>query len=626
MISDFSMVILIISILAIIAFLIRSFRTGLKTLIQKLYTIFASFVIIWMLALIVMKFVPPENMHLLYILDSLVYLGCAGGPTFSLLIVLTFIKDYDKFPRYFYYLLIVPVLTNIIVWTNPLHHLFYQVFSTVIDELVFGPYFYFSAVYNFICFVFSTVLMLRFAIKSNTKLYLRQAILFTTGSLLPVIVNTIAVSRVVNLSITATPISMTATILLHGFAIYRLHFLDIKPLALQRLLDWVSDCYLVTTEMGLVVNFNQPFQDVFGKNYGITEGVYLRQCVKSEDVENKTGIYNLITSIEACKKSGSGISYEQAVLTHDSKDGTKKSYYMVEITPLVVNDKIHGFVSIFKNVTKVKESMQKLQDNQARMMEQERFASLGQMVGGLAHNLKTPIMSISGSVSAVENLVRECVLSAGDADVTPEDYKEIYEEMKNWLQKVRDACAYMSDIITAIKGQAATMSGSDNVEFSIDELLKRVSLLMYHELLHHNCHLVIDHRIPEEVLLHGDINTLVQVVNNLISNAIAAQQPKGGGPIVVGVDKDETTLRLFVKDIGVGISDEIKQHLFKQMVTSKGAQGSGLGIYMSNAVIRGKFGGTMWFEDNPEGGTIFGISIPLENVNLLQRRQLRNSL
>ncbi|MHB1314158.1 MAG: histidine kinase N-terminal 7TM domain-containing protein [Christensenellales bacterium] len=624
MISDFSLVVLIVSILAIVAFLWRTLKGGTKTMIHKLYIVFSSFVIIWMLALVVMKFVPTENITLLYVLDSLMYLGVAGGPTICLLIVLTFIKDYEKFPRYYYLLLVVPVLTNIIVWTNPLHHLFYNVFSIFIDKLEFGPYFMFSAGYNFMCFVVSTVIILNFAIKSNTKLYLRQAILFSVGSVIPVIVNTMAIFQIGGLSNTATPLSMTVTILLHGLAIYRLHFLDIKPLALQRLLDWVSDCYLVTTDAGLVVNFNKPFQDVFGYNYGITEGVFLRKCVKSEDVENKTGIYNLLTSIEACRKSGSGISYEQAVMSPDKKDGSKKSYYMVEITPLIVNKKIHGFVSIFKNVTKVKESMQKLQDNQARMMEQERLASLGQMMGGLAHNLKTPIMSISGSVSAVENLVRECVLSVGDEEVRPEDYKEIYGEIDNWLQKVRDACAYMSDIISAIKGQAATMSGSDNVEFSVDELLKRVSLLMYHELLHSNCHLVIDHRLPEEVLLHGDINTLVQVINNMVSNAIDAQQPKGGGAIVVGVDKDETMLKLFIKDTGTGVSEDIKQHLFKQMITSKGAQGSGLGIYMSNAVIRGRFGGTMWFEDNPEGGTIFGISIPLEHVNLVKRKQLRN--
>ena len=72
---------------------------------------------------------------------------------------------------------------------------------------------------------------------------------------------------------------------------------------------------------------------------------------------------------------------------------------------LVEENKLGGFLAFFKDVTKVKESMQRLQDSQTKLMEQERLASLGQMVGGIAHNLKTPIMSVSGSMIAVENLV-----------------------------------------------------------------------------------------------------------------------------------------------------------------------------------------------------------------------------
>ena len=44
--------------------------------------------------------------------------------------------------------------------------------------------------------------------------------------------------------------------------------------------------------------------------------------------------------------------------------------------------------------------------------------------------------------------------------------------------------------------------------------------------------------------------------------------------------------------------------------------GTGLGLYISNAVIRGKFGGSMWMKDNPEGGSIFAVSIPLNRVEI----------
>jgi K+-sensing histidine kinase KdpD len=52
------------------------------------------------------------------------------------------------------------------------------------------------------------------------------------------------------------------------------------------------------------------------------------------------------------------------------------------------------------------------------------------------------------------------------------------------------------------------------------------------------------------------------------------------------------------------------------MITSKGTMGTGLGLYMSNAVIRGKFNGEMWGENREGGGSIFGIKIPLELVRI----------
>lgn len=70
-------------------------------------------------------------------------------------------------------------------------------------------------------------------------------------------------------------------------------------------------------------------------------------------------------------------------------------------------------------------------------------------------------MSISGSASAIEGLIDECAESLGDADVTDDDYREIYDEMRDWLTKTRDACNYMSDIISAVKGQATNANASD---------------------------------------------------------------------------------------------------------------------------------------------------------------------
>ena len=53
------------------------------------------------------------------------------------------------------------------------------------------------------------------------------------------------------------------------------------------------------------------------------------------------------------------------------------------------------------------ELLQNIQDNQSMLIEKERLASLGQMIGGIAHNLKTPIMSISGAAEGLNDLIKE---------------------------------------------------------------------------------------------------------------------------------------------------------------------------------------------------------------------------
>ena len=98
-----------------------------------------------------------------------------------------------------------------------------------------------------------------------------------------------------------------------------------------------------------------------------------------------------------------------------------------------------------------------VQSNQEILMEKERLATLGQMVGGIAHNLKTPIMSISGASEGLKDLIEEYYKSVGDSNVTVEDHHEIANDMKNWIEKINNYTEYMSDIITAVKGQAVTL-------------------------------------------------------------------------------------------------------------------------------------------------------------------------
>lgn len=257
------------------------------------------------------------------------------------------------------------------------------------------------------------------------------------------------------------------------------------------------------------------------------------------------------------------------------------------------------------------QNIQKIHDNQETLMESERLASLGQLIGGIAHNLKTPIMSISGAAEGLNDLINEYDSSIDDPTVNSQDHHDIAKDMSEWVIKIKNYTEYMSDIITAVKGQAVTLSETEDVSFDLDELVKRVNILMKHELKSSVIYLNIQMNTDSKTTINGDVNSLVQVINNMISNAIQAYNGKQEQNIDLILEKKDNNLVISVRDYGSGLPEKVKDKLFKEMITTKGKNGTGLGLYMSYSTIKAHFNGNITFESETGKGTTFNIILPL---------------
>ena len=245
------------------------------------------------------------------------------------------------------------------------------------------------------------------------------------------------------------------------------------------------------------------------------------------------------------------------------------------------------------------------------LIEKERLSSLGQMIGGIAHNLKTPIMSISGAAEGLKDLADELDNSIGNPIVTNDDYHDIAKDMKNWISKIKSYSEYMSDVITAVKGQAVNFTNDEEINFTISELLKRVDILMKHELKNAIIYLNVSVKTDENTVIKGDVNSLVQIINNMLSNAIQAYNGKPEQTIELIVTRDNSNCIISIRDHASGLPEKIKNKLFKEMVTTKGKNGTGLGLYMSYSTIKAHFNGDITFESEPGKGTTFNIILPL---------------
>ena len=280
--------------------------------------------------------------------------------------------------------------------------------------------------------------------------------------------------------------------------------------------------------------------------------------------------------------------------------------------PITSNDEIGDLTSSFNEIQKItKNYVDQIHSSQESLMESERLASLGQLIGGIAHNLKTPIMSISGAIEGLSDLIKEYDSSIDDPEVNHQDHHEIASDMNELIVKIRDYIEYMSDIITAVKGQAVTLSESDTIYFTVDELVKRVNILMKHELKNAIVYLNIGVKTNEDLALKGDINSLVQVINNMISNSIQAYNGKPEQEIDLIVEIRDNNLIISIKDYASGLPKKVQDKLFKEMITTKGKNGTGLGLYMSYSTIKAHFNGDIQFETEEGKGTTFYIVLPL---------------
>ena len=283
-----------------------------------------------------------------------------------------------------------------------------------------------------------------------------------------------------------------------------------------------------------------------------------------------------------------------------------------DLLPITSTDELAFLTTAFNEVQKTtKKNIDTIKSSQDQLIEQERLASLGQMIGGIAHNLKTPIMSISGASEGIRDLVNEFDASIGNPVVTNDDFHDIAKEMNEWIDKIKSYTEYMSDVITAVKGQATALTNESNFSFTITELFKRVNILMKHELKKAVIYLNITTNVDENTIINGDINNLIQVINNMISNSIQAYNGVPEQQIDLMATKQNNNIVISIKDYGPGLPSVVKNKLFKEMITTKGKNGTGLGLYMSYSNIKAHFNGDITFESKKGKGTQFNIIIPI---------------
>lgn len=593
---------LMLSALSIVITLIYVLRTKGRSQLKTIFCVDLICVLVICLGVIFQDILSKYFSWNPWNFENFIYIGTCFLPVAIFFTGLIFAKTKITFKKKYLLFFIVPALSLIVLWTNDYHHLFYKIYSYLyLRDCKVGPYMIIHNIYSYTLLFLGVIQMVNVASK-NSSFFSKQTLLIVVGISIPLITNILGTLKIISMTVYITPISFAFTMLFFALSIFKFKFLGVAPVALQTIVNRISDSYLVLNENLLITDYNSTFLKTFNLSASDIREENILEFLSTHK-QYDMNLPKLENSLNRVKHSSETIVFEQ----HFKKIN---KYFTVEINNILVKGNSLGILMLFKDITQHKLDMQALKDNQDILIERERLASLGQLIGGIAHNLKSPIMSISGATEGLTDLIKEYEESIVDKDVTIDDHLAIANDMKDWISKIKSYLEYMSDIITAVKGQAVALSENAVDSFTVEELTKRVDILMKHELKKALITLNLDLKVPTSLMIHGNINGLVQVINNMISNAIQAYKGKEGQTIDLIITQEKNDVIVSVRDYAGGLPKEVQEKLFKEMITTKGKDGTGIGLFMSYSNIRAHFNGDITYSTEEGKGTIFNIILP----------------
>jgi C4-dicarboxylate-specific signal transduction histidine kinase len=243
---------------------------------------------------------------------------------------------------------------------------------------------------------------------------------------------------------------------------------------------------------------------------------------------------------------------------------------------------------------KVQEKVQELINKDKILTTQSRQAVMGEMISMIAHQWRQPLSTITLQIS---NYQFQQLLRANSKE----------RAIDKTLAEISDTIIYLSETIDDFQ----TYFRPNRVpELStIKEIVEKVLKLADAKIKRNNISVITRCKGDEKVSIY--INELVQVILNLLSNAIDAFEnlDREFKEIVIDGEIDSTKIMISIKDNASGIDEKILENIFDPYFSTKGKNGTGLGLYMSQMIIQKQFNGLIEVETSKEG-TIFTATFP----------------
>jgi len=225
-----------------------------------------------------------------------------------------------------------------------------------------------------------------------------------------------------------------------------------------------------------------------------------------------------------------------------------------------------------------------------RLLHAERLASLGRVAQGVAHELNTPLATIRTLAADM----REAIRSLGGDEALQSDLAES-------AALIRDETGRLGRITHSLLTGGTLPQLRLSASTRLLPIVQRAQALVFAGAREAGPELKVSDSVDDLVVV-ADPDRLLQVLVNLLQNALDANRAAGGRSVWLSAERRGSVVEIIVEDEGTGIDPEIEGRLFEPFATTKPpGEGTGLGLYASYMLIQ-TMGGDLTIENRDQGG------------------------
>ena len=379
-------------------------------------------------------------------------------------------------------------------------------------------------------------------------------------------------------------------------------------------IESVSDILIVCDARGLVQQVNSAFQHTLGCSAADIVGKNIADVI---DAPDKAKLVPLLKPRSASdvvdgelRFSGAGGRSDLFAINGSPRHDHRGRFIGVVLTGRPIGELRRAYEELHK-------AHHELQRAQRQLVEQEKMASLGRLVAGVAHELNNPISFVYGNVhtlmrhrTAIVTYLDAVHGKSGEGDLSAQRRSlridEILEDFGPLIEGTMEGAIRISEIVKNLRRLSFSKLGE--VERVDIERLINTAVLWAVRTKQVRIDLQIE--IEPGLWISGNEGQLHQVIVNLVENAIDAMRGTESPRLVVSAARQGDEILFRISDNGPGIDQDHISHIFEPFFTTKRVgEGTGLGLWISYGIVR-EHGGELLAGHEPGGGATFSFALP----------------